>query len=74
MALPAFTVHSVVKYSAKAFVNQKNVRVRAWGPTLTGLAVVPRASPLGVAVSPFDAVTDLLSHLFSAPVHVRPPG
>jgi fission process protein 1 len=55
MALPAFTVHSVVKYSAKAFVNQKNVRVRAWGPTLTGLAVVPRTS------TP-DDLTNLLSY------------
>lgn len=34
-------VHSVVKHSAKAFVNQKNLRVKTWGPTITGLAVVP---------------------------------
>ncbi|KAL7410910.1 mitochondrial 18 KDa protein-domain-containing protein [Mrakia frigida] len=41
MALPALTIHSAVKYSAKAFVNQKNPRIRAWGPSAIGLAIVP---------------------------------
>ncbi|KAF8607642.1 hypothetical protein BDV93DRAFT_519667 [Ceratobasidium sp. AG-I] len=41
MALPAFTIHTVVRQSAKAFVGVKNIRVKAWGPTVTGLAVVP---------------------------------
>jgi fission process protein 1 len=41
MALPAFTVHSVVKYSVIGFKNVKNVKVKAWGPTLLGLSVVP---------------------------------
>ncbi|QRV87601.1 hypothetical protein RhiJN_15619 [Ceratobasidium sp. AG-Ba] len=41
MALPALTIHTIVKQSARAFVNVKNIRVKAWGPTLTGLAVVP---------------------------------
>ncbi|CAE6391667.1 unnamed protein product [Rhizoctonia solani] len=41
MGLPAVTIHTVVKQATKAFVNVKNVRVKAWGPTFTGLAIVP---------------------------------
>ncbi|ORY87604.1 mitochondrial 18 KDa protein-domain-containing protein [Protomyces lactucae-debilis] len=41
MALPAFTIHSTVKYSAKLFKNVQNPKVNGWGPTVMGLAVVP---------------------------------
>jgi len=41
MALPAFTIHAIVRQATKAFQNTKNPRIRAWGPTVTGLAVVP---------------------------------
>ncbi|KAF5331532.1 hypothetical protein D9611_007662 [Ephemerocybe angulata] len=41
MALPAFTIHTIVAQSKKAFVNAKNPRIKTWGPTVTGLAVVP---------------------------------
>ncbi|KAI1788990.1 mitochondrial 18 KDa protein-domain-containing protein [Ganoderma leucocontextum] len=41
MALPAFTIHTAVKQAKKAFVNVQNPRVRTWGPTATGLAIVP---------------------------------
>ncbi|KAG9124764.1 hypothetical protein FRC07_010306 [Ceratobasidium sp. 392] len=41
MALPAFTIHTIVRQATKAFVNVKNIRIKAWGPTFTGLAVVP---------------------------------
>jgi len=41
MALPAFTIHSAVKQSKKAFDKVQNPRVKAWGPTVTGLAIVP---------------------------------
>ncbi|KAI5122156.1 hypothetical protein M0805_007055 [Coniferiporia weirii] len=41
MALPAFTIHTIVKRSASTFKRAVNPRIRAWGPTLTGLAVVP---------------------------------
>ncbi|KAG8715428.1 hypothetical protein FRC11_004207 [Ceratobasidium sp. 423] len=41
MGLPAVTIHTMVKLATKAFVNVKNVRVKAWGPTFTGLAIVP---------------------------------
>lgn len=41
MALPAFTIHTVVKQAKKAFVNVQNPKVKTWGPTVTGLAIVP---------------------------------
>jgi mitochondrial fission process protein 1 len=41
MGLPAFTIHSIVRYSGQAMKNVKNVRVRTWGPIGLGLAAVP---------------------------------
>ncbi|GLB33520.1 putative mitochondrial 18 KDa protein (MTP18) [Lyophyllum shimeji] len=41
MALPALTIHTTVAQSKKAFKNVRNVRIRAWGPTIAGLAIVP---------------------------------
>ncbi|KAK9324002.1 mitochondrial 18 KDa protein-domain-containing protein [Lipomyces orientalis] len=41
MGLPAFTIHSTVKYSGKAMKNVKNATLRSWGPVGLGLAVVP---------------------------------
>lgn len=41
MGLPAFTIHSTVKYSASLFNNIKSPRVRAVVPVACGLAVVP---------------------------------
>ncbi|KAJ8523001.1 hypothetical protein ONZ45_g527 [Pleurotus djamor] len=41
MALPAFTIHTAVRMSTGAFKNVKNPRIKAWGPTTTGLAIVP---------------------------------
>jgi mitochondrial fission process protein 1 len=32
MGLPAFTIHSVVKYSGRAMKDVKNQRIRTWGP------------------------------------------
>ncbi len=40
-ALPAFTIHTAVKQAKKAFDKSSNLRLRAWGPTVTGLAIVP---------------------------------
>jgi hypothetical protein len=40
MALPAFTIHQTVAIASKrVFKNTLNPRVKAWGPTLSGLAV-----------------------------------
>ncbi len=39
--LPALTIHTIVKQTKKAFVNVQNPKLKAWGPTLSGLAVVP---------------------------------
>ncbi|KAJ0306722.1 hypothetical protein COL5a_006078 [Colletotrichum fioriniae] len=41
MGLPAFTIHSVVRYSGRALKNAKNPKIRTWGPIGLGLAVVP---------------------------------
>lgn len=32
MGLPAFTIHSIVRYSGRALKNAKNTTVRTWGP------------------------------------------
>ncbi|KAI0200015.1 mitochondrial 18 KDa protein-domain-containing protein [Astrocystis sublimbata] len=41
MGLPAFTIHSVVRYSGRALKDAKNKTIRVWGPIGLGLAVVP---------------------------------
>ena len=32
MGLPAFTIHSIVRYSGQALRNSKNMRIRSYGP------------------------------------------
>ena len=32
MGLPAFTIHSIVRYSGKALKNASNATIRTWGP------------------------------------------
>ena len=32
MGLPAFTIHSIVRYSGQLLKNAKNTRIRSWGP------------------------------------------
>jgi fission process protein 1 len=32
MGLPAFTIHSIVRYSGRALRNSKNATLRTWGP------------------------------------------
>jgi len=41
MALPAFTIHTAVAQSRKVFRSATNPQVKTWGPTVTGLAIVP---------------------------------
>ncbi|KAI0022122.1 mitochondrial 18 KDa protein-domain-containing protein [Xylariomycetidae sp. FL0641] len=41
MGLPAFTIHSVVRYSGRAMKDMKNKTLRTWGPIGLGLAIVP---------------------------------
>ena len=41
MGLPAFTIHSIVRYSGRAMKDVKNARLRTWGPIGLGLAAVP---------------------------------
>jgi fission process protein 1 len=40
-ALPALTIHTVVSQSKRFFIKTANPKIKAWGPTTTGLAVVP---------------------------------
>ena len=56
-ALPAFTIHTAVKQAKKAFTNVQNPRVRTWGPTLTGLSIVP-VLPY-IFDKPVEHVTDI---------------
>ena len=35
------TIHTAVKQAKKAFVNVSNPRLKFWGPTVTGLSIVP---------------------------------
>lgn len=41
MGLPAFTIHSIVRYSGRALKNATNARIRTYGPIGLGLAAVP---------------------------------
>jgi fission process protein 1 len=41
MGLPAFTIHSVVRYSGRAMKDMKNKTIRTWAPIGLGLAIVP---------------------------------
>ncbi|PWY66852.1 hypothetical protein BO94DRAFT_579653 [Aspergillus sclerotioniger CBS 115572] len=41
MGLPAFTIHSVVKYSGRMLKNSGSVFFRTWAPIGLGLSVVP---------------------------------
>jgi len=56
MALPAFTIHTAVKQAKKAFDRSTSPRLRTWGPTVTGLAIVP-ALPY-IFDRPVETVTD----------------
>jgi len=60
MGLPAFTIHSVVKYSGRAMKNVKNVRIRTWGPIGLGLAIVP-ALPM-LFDKPVEEATEKVFH------------
>ena len=41
MGLPAFTIHSIVRYTGRALKDSKNMRLRTYGPIGLGLAAVP---------------------------------
>lgn len=60
MGLPAFTIHSIVRYSGRALKNVKNPRLRSWGPIGLGLAAVP-ALPYMFDV-PVERATEWVLH------------
>lgn len=41
MGLPAFTIHSTVRYSSILFKNSRNKNLKTYGPVGLGLAIVP---------------------------------
>ncbi|AAW43103.1 hypothetical protein CNBD4920 [Cryptococcus deneoformans B-3501A] len=41
MALPAFTIHTAVRYAGRAFAKSQNAILRRWGPTAVGIGIVP---------------------------------
>ena len=55
--MPAFTIHTAVRQAKKAFTNVQNPRVKTWGPTITGLAIVP-VLPY-IFDKPVEHVTDI---------------
>ena len=57
-ALPAFTIHTAVRYSKPLFTNVRNPRLKMWGPTVTGLSLVP-GLPF-VFDHPVERATDLV--------------
>lgn len=60
MGLPAFTIHSIVRYSGRALKNVKNQRLRTWGPIGLGLAAVP-ALPF-MFDEPVEKATEWIFH------------
>lgn len=60
MGLPAFTIHSIVRYSGRAMKNVKNVKLRTWGPIGLGLAAVP-ALPF-MFDKPVEEATEWIFH------------
>jgi len=68
MALPAFTIHTIVKRATKSFANVKNPRLKLWGPTVLGLSAVPALPYL--YDKPVEHLTDkafeLIEHAYLA--------
>ncbi|KAF2153288.1 hypothetical protein K461DRAFT_267890 [Myriangium duriaei CBS 260.36] len=60
MGLPAFTIHSIVKYSGRAMKNVKAPKIRTWGPIGLGLAAVP-ALPY-MFDEPVEKATEFVFH------------
>ncbi len=67
MGLPAFTIHSIVRYSGRALKDAKNATLRTWAPI--GVSTIPdtchyfaNKTQLGLAAVPF------LPYMFDEPV------
>lgn len=63
MALPAFTIHSVVKYSGKAMKGLQSVFLRTWGP----VGVCFPFSPCTVALATLTDVTTRIAWVVGCP-------
>lgn len=59
MGLPAFTIHSIVKYSGRALKTAKNTTIRSYGPI-----GVSYSTPLDLAEAPLMGLTSLALRLY----------
>jgi fission process protein 1 len=57
---PAFTIHSIVRYSSRALKDSKNVTLRRFGPIGLGLSAVP-ALPF-LFDKPVEAAVEYVFH------------
>jgi mitochondrial fission process protein 1 len=67
MGLPAFTIHSIVRYSGRAMKNVKNTTLRTWGPIGVGCLHTDASASI-LTISHILARTSSCS---STPLHVR---
>ncbi|WVN89525.1 uncharacterized protein L203_104750 [Cryptococcus depauperatus CBS 7841] len=58
MALPAFTIHTAVKYAGRSFAKSNNLTLRRWGPTFVGIGIVPALPYL--FDHPVEQATDMI--------------
>lgn len=72
MALPAFTIHTAVRYAGRAFAKSQNAILRRWGPTAVGIGIVPALPymfdhPVSFHVRSISLATDAAIRLSKPP-------
>jgi mitochondrial fission process protein 1 len=68
MGLPAFTIHSVVRYSGRALKNARNATIRTWGPIGVCFPHLKKDSSSSNPLKLGLAVVPALPYLFDKPV------
>lgn len=68
MGLPAFTIHSIVKYSGRAMKDVKNVKVRTWGPIGVSELSYSIRGPIADGLQLGLAAVPALPFMFDEPV------
>lgn len=63
MGLPAFTIHSIVRYSGRTLKDAKNVKIRTYGPIGVGLATNSRERVITDCVSAWSGCCTSTSFL-----------
>lgn len=72
MALPAFTIHTAVRYVGRACAKSQNAILRRWGPTAVGIGIVPALPymfdhPVSIHVRFMALATDAAIRLSTPP-------